>query len=105
MIKYVCDDTEKFLDELLVAQRVLEESIREVMTRFKNLSECGDEEFGEYSAAIWCIVQDYHRVNELEKNINKTYVQGIVLAFGTFHKLKKYNPNIERVFRSVYSEC
>lgn len=103
MIKYVCDDVEKALDEILVVQHVLEEEIRKVMTEFRNLSECGDEEFGKYSAAIWCIVQDYHRVNELEKNINKTY--GVVLAFGTFYKLKKYNPNIERIFKCVYSEC
>ena len=103
MIKYVCDDVEKALDEILVVQHVLEEEIRKVMTEFRNISECGDEEFGKYSAAIWCIVQDYHKVNELEKNINKTY--GVVLAFGTFYKLKKYNPNIERIFKCVYSEC
>ena len=98
MIKYVCSNTEKALDELLVVQHVLEEEIRKVMTEFRNLSECGDEEFGKYSVAIWCIVKDYHKVNELVKNINKTYTQGIVLAFGTFHMLKKYNPNIEGGF-------
>lgn len=103
MIKYVCYDVEKALDEILVVQHVLEEEIRKAMTEFRNLSECGDEEFGKYSAAIWRIVQDYHRVNELEKNINKTY--GVVLAFGTFYKLKRYNPNIERIFKCVYSEC
>jgi hypothetical protein len=104
MIKYVCGDTEKVLDELLVIQRALEKEIREVMTEFRNLSECGDEEFGKYSAAIWCIVQDYHKVNELEKNIEKVS-GGVVLSFGTFHKLKKYNSNIENVFKGVYREC
>lgn len=104
MIKYVCNDTEKFLDELLVAQRAIEKELREVMTKFRNLPECGDEEFGKYAAAIWCIVQDYHKVNELEKNIKKVTI-GIVLPFVTFHRLKKYNSNIERVFESVYSEC
>lgn len=28
MIKYVCDDTEKFLDELLVVQRAIEKELR-----------------------------------------------------------------------------
>jgi len=104
MIKYVCDDIEKALDEILVVQHVLEEEIRKVMTEFRNLSECGDEEFGKYSAKIWHIVCDYNVVNELEKNINKT-PYGAVLAFGTFHKLMKYNQNIERIFKCVYSEC
>lgn len=104
MIKYVCADTEKALDELLVVQRAIEKEIRKVMAEFRNLSECGDAEFGKYSAAIWYIVQDYQKVNELEKNINKIS-GGIVLAFGTFHKLKKYNPNMEKVFEGVYSEC
>ena len=30
MIKYVCDDVEKALDEILVVQHVLEEEIRKV---------------------------------------------------------------------------
>lgn len=74
------------------------------MTKFRNLAECGDDEFGKYSAKIWHIVCDYNVVNELEKNINKT-PYGAVLAFGTFHKLMKYNQNIEGGFKCVYSEC
>lgn len=104
MIKYVCNDTEKFLDELLVAQRAIEKELREVMTKFRNLTEFGDTEFGKYSAAIWLITNDYQKVIALERDVNKT-PGGVVLAFGTFHKLKGYNPNMERVFKSVYSEC
>ena len=81
MIKYVCTDTEKFLDELLIVQRAIEKELRNVMKVFRNL---------------------------LEKDVSKTpkgAVDGIVLAFGTFHNLNNYNPNMERIFKCVYSEC
>nr|DAR87640.1 MAG TPA: hypothetical protein [Caudoviricetes sp.] len=104
MIKYVCNDTEKFLDELLVAQLAIEKELREVMTKFRNLPECGDTEFGDYAFDIWWIANEYQNVLNLERVIDKTH-GGAVLAFGTFYKLKKYNPNIERIFECVYSEC
>ena len=104
MIKYVCTDTEKLLDELLVVQRSIEKELREVMTKFRNLPECGDTEFGKYSSDIWLITNDYQKVINLEKDVNKT-PGGVVLTFGTFHKLNNYNPNMERVFKCVYSEC
>ena len=104
MIKYVCNDTEKLLDELLVVQRAIEKELREVMTEFRNLPKCGDEEFGKYSIDIWWIANDYQKVIDLERDINKTFY-GVVLSFGTFQKLNKYNPDIERVFECVYSEC
>lgn len=104
MIKYVCDDTKNLLNELLVAQHAIEKEIRETMTEFRNLAECGDMQFGKYSAKIWHIVCDYNIVNELERNINKT-PYGAVLTTGTFHKLTKYNPNIEEIFMCAYSEC
>lgn len=105
MIKY---DTEKFLDELLIVQRAIEKELREVMTEFRNLHECGDTEFGKYSSKIWCITNDYQKVINLERDVSKTpngAVDGIVLAFGTFHNLNNYNPNIGRIFECVYSEC
>lgn len=108
MIKYVCDDTEKFLDELLIVQRAIEKELRNVMKVFRNLDECGDKEFGKYSSRIWVITNDYQKVINLEKDVSKTpkgAVDGIVLAFGTFHKLSGYNPNMERIFKCVYSEC
>ena len=104
MIKYVCDYTEKFLDELLVVQRAVEKELREVMTKFRNLPECGDKEFGKYSSDIWRITNDYQKVINLERDVKKSTC-GIVLAFGTFYKLAKHNQNMERIFKCVYSEC
>lgn len=104
MINYICDDTEKFLDELLVVQRAIEKEIREVMTKFRNLPDCGDKEFGKYSSDIWWITNDYRKVMELERDA-KDATDGVILKFGTLHRLKKFNPNIERVFKCVYSEC
>jgi hypothetical protein len=104
MIKYVCDDTEKFLDELLIVQRAIEKELRNVMRVFRNLDECGDTELGKYASKIWGITDDYKKVIALENNIKKTPC-GAVLAFGTFHKLMKYNPNMERICKCVYSEC
>lgn len=74
------------------------------MTKFRNLPECGDTEFGKYSSSIWWISDKYQKVNALERDA-KDSSGGVVLAFGTFHKLKNYNPNIERIFKGVYSEC
>ena len=105
MIKYVCNDTEKFLDELLIVQRAIEKELRQVMTKFRNLPKCGDTEFGKYSSKIWGgVTNDYQKVMALERDANKTH-GGVVLAFCTFHNLKNYNPNIERIFECVYSEC
>lgn len=104
MIKYVCDDTEKFLDELLIVQRAIEKELRNVMRVFRDLDECGDKEFGKYSSRIWVITNDYQKVIQLERDVNKAPC-GVVLAFGTIHKLKTYNPDIERIFKCVYSEC
>lgn len=103
MIKYVCDDTEKFLDELLVVQRAIEKELREVMTKFRDLPECGDTEFGKYSAIIGYISDKYKKVNELERDVKKSTC-GIVLALGTFNMLNNYNPNMERICKCVYSE-
>jgi len=104
MFKYVCDDTKKLLDELLVVQRAIEKEIRKAMVELRNLDECGDVEFGRYSAKIYRLGCDYSTVNELEKNISKT-PYGAVIALGTFHKLMKYNQNIEDIFSCAYSEC
>lgn len=98
MIKYVCDDTEKFLDELLVVQRAVEKELREVMTKFRNLPECGDKEFGKYSSDIWRITNDYQKVINLERDVKKAPVV-LYLHLGLFINLQ----NITRTWKGFLS--